>query len=210
MGDEHEIPRPAGPCMHAGAMMRPALPRRARRRRHDHAAVPPPLARAGERGARGATNGAASFRTPDIASRPSPSPPRAFVIAFVRRHSAPPWRIGGPGSGRRKPRTHRSIESGSEHDSGCRCICMQFCMCASCNVTVTRPSRARACQFQSAGRQRQNDRRELIMAWLRRIHSALVWACSLLVAPLTLCYSVESIYVPRTHHHGKLKDPDDP
>jgi len=123
MGDEHEIPRPAGPCMHAGAMMRPALPRRARRRRHDHAAVPPPLAR-------GATSGAASFRTPDIASRPSPSPPRAFVIAFVRRHSAPPWRIGRRAGERERTEeaTHASIDRIGFRARFRLPLHLQFCM----------------------------------------------------------------------------------
>lgn len=56
-----------------------------------------------------------------------------------------------------------------------------WAMCASCNVTVTRPSRrllpvSESARGRETSRQKQNDRRELIMAWLHRIHSALVWA----------------------------------
>ena len=59
-------------------------------------------------------------------------------------------------------------------------------------------------------RQRQNDRRELIMAWLRRIHSALVWACSLLVAlgtsPLADAVLQCREYLCFAYAYGKLKD----
>jgi len=61
-------------------------------------------------------------------------------------------------------------------------------------------------------RQRQNDRRELVMAWLRRIHSALVWACSLLVAlgtsPLAGADAVLQCreYLCFAYAYGKLKD----
>jgi hypothetical protein len=132
-----------------------------------------PLRAPGRRTRRGerATSGAASLvphPRPRQISRPR-SLPRAFVIAFVRRHCARTWRPAGrPGSEsgrrRRKPCTQHATttEAGSEHDSGCRWL-HPWATRASCDVVVTtRPSRARAWQFQSAGetgRARQRQKR---------------------------------------------------
>jgi len=161
---------PAGPCMHACRRHDAPRPCRDARVVDDTIMLlcraPRSRGPANEARAGGDKWSSLVPHTPHQISYRVASLPRAFVIAFVRRHSArPPWRIGGPGSGsgrertERKPCTHRSIDRigvQSTHDSGCRCICNSawhgtrpWAMCASCNVTVTtRPSGARACQFQ--------------------------------------------------------------
>lgn len=122
--------------------------------------------------------------------------PRAFVIAFVRRHSARTWRPAGE---RERTETEEALHAArDDHRSGFRTR-FRLPLAAPLGhtrvmqrggVVTTRPSRARAGSgsgsgsFRARGRlavagRGKNGRRELIMAPLRRIHSAPVWACFL-------------------------------
>jgi hypothetical protein len=120
-------PRPGrGPALHAGAMMRSPSCRDARRRRHDHAAVPRArsLSRgrparsigAGNEARAGGTSGAASFLPPDpppryrVRPRRLPAPSLLSYAGTVAR-LAPCWRA----EGRRRERAEEGTRrSGSE------------------------------------------------------------------------------------------------